>query len=497
MANSKTLVMADKMCPEHCDELLDMFCRKCHKLLCETCIKLYHLEHDWCKLSKLINEFHGYSNERARLIRESYIFGLRRNLTTVLALKSENAQKNFENIAGIIKKKEKIIEIVNEISDRLIKKCEKDYGRINEKFCEYETDLLKRLSDCEDIAHAYEESSDFISGYQYVKMEVKLKCHEHLIRPIDFSKVRNMVNFTESVLDVVELEKIFGKVGYEEGDDVDLANLKIRPESKDPMLYTLLPVAENQAWLKLPDLGRNQLVTNLMNLLEITAPCVDTDCVSFVGMDNGEQIFTRLVDMKICKMTTDGAVKELLSTRPYSPTGLSRSTDQGVLVALIQKSNNESYQSGILLHLSDSGDVIKQFEHYQNNEKPLFPHPFKVVQNYNHDLCIVDYLTTDKTKLRVITNNSAPKFAYSGQGLRRNLDISGLCCDSRCRIILCDCRNSVIHLLSPEGMFLRFLLTHNDGLEYPLTVALFENTLWVNCAFGKTKILKYEQDAVD
>ncbi|KAK3103690.1 hypothetical protein FSP39_021068 [Pinctada imbricata] len=498
MAWSCDMVVADKMCDEHCDELLDMFCRDCGKAICEACIKLYHLDHDWCKLSKLISEFHGHAAEKAVLIRENQIFGLRRNLTTILTLKNENAQKNFEDISGIIKKKERIIDAVNQISDRLIKKCEKDYTRIDEKLREYENDLLRRLQDCEDIAHAYEKSSDLISGYQFILMEQRLKSHNSFIPPMDFSKERDLANFVNCSLDYDKVEQMFGKVEKKDNSILPTKTVNVqqaRQGSDKRMLYTMFPLADNQAWSNVQNVKQNMLITNLMNLLELTDACVDADCVSFVSLDNGDQIFVRMLDMRVCKMGADGVLNELRSTYPLSPTGVSRGAESGILVSLLDKGLPVSVPptGGALLHLSEDGALLRKYD-VDIEKTRFFPYPFKVVQNNNLDLCVVDYLRNDQTQLRVLTYDGEFKFEYNGRNLGKKLDISGICCDNRCRIILSDCRNHVVHLVNSEGVFLRFLLSRVDGMEYPLTPVIYRNTLWVHCAFGKTKVLKYEKD---
>ena len=66
----------------------------------------------------------------------------------------------------------------------------------------------------------------------------------------------------------------------------------------------------------------------------------------------------------------------------------------------------------------------------------------------------------------------------------------GVATDSQGRVLIADCYNHRVLLLSPEGELLRELLTEEDGLNCPTAVAVGAGRLAVSC-FGTWKIYKY------
>jgi hypothetical protein len=64
-------------------------------------------------------------------------------------------------------------------------------------------------------------------------------------------------------------------------------------------------------------------------------------------------------------------------------------------------------------------------------------------------------------------------------------------CDSRCNILVTDLYNHLIHLLSPDGEFLKFLLTEKEA-HLPTVLFLHGSTLWVGNGQGTVKLFQFK-----
>ena len=80
------------------------------------------------------------------------------------------------------------------------------------------------------------------------------------------------------------------------------------------------------------------------------------------------------------------------------------------------------------------------------------------------------------------------RFGYDGMG-KSKFDPTDVACDSKRRIIVSDCVNISLRLLSPYGTFLKYLLSHS--FDKPYTIALFENNLWIGFCDGTVTVYKY------
>ena len=81
---------------------------------------------------------------------------------------------------------------------------------------------------------------------------------------------------------------------------------------------------------------------------------------------------------------------------------------------------------------------------------------------------------------------------YRGQGdSGSEFDPFDVACDSKKRIIVLDDNNKSLHLLSPDGTFLRYLLP--DMCDIPCTIALYQGSLWVGFYKGAVKVYKYTE----
>jgi hypothetical protein len=215
----------------------------------------------------------------------------------------------------------------------------------------------------------------------------------------------------------------------------------------------------------------------------------------FCATNTGDVYFTDYKAGAIGRLTPSGSVSTVVSTHPLTPLVICQSVDGGLLVTLRDTESElyevESCSRRLVRHVTLTGDVIHEYEYQEDGQTRLFTVPYSVKQNGNSDICVVN--NTSKTKGHVVILSSVGHVSsvYHGENLNKDLCPYDVECDSGCKILVGDPHNHVIHLLSPDGQFLKFLLTEKE-VHLPTAFCLYGSTLWVGNGQGSVKLFQYK-----
>uniref|UniRef100_K1RIS6 Tripartite motif-containing protein 38 n=1 Tax=Magallana gigas TaxID=29159 RepID=K1RIS6_MAGGI len=179
-----------------------------------------------------------------------------------------------------------------------------------------------------------------------------------------------------------------------------------------------------------------------------------------------------------------------------------RATINNKLELLVTLMDNESERyhlnsrsRRLVRHVTLTGDVIREYEYQGDGQTRLFTVPWRVKQNGNTDICVVNKTSESTSELMILSSSGCVKVVYRGQSLVKKCLFSDVVCDSRSNIIVSDMENGQIHLLGPDGTFVKYLLTQYE-ITHPSSVSLINSTLWVGNNEGCVKVfecvLKYE-----
>ena len=151
------------------------------------------------------------------------------------------------------------------------------------------------------------------------------------------------------------------------------------------------------------------------------------------------------------------------------------------------------FDEGRIAVFSMSGKVVQELEN------KMFRHPYRIAQNkVNSDLYISDRtdgsLRSAGKVLALNINNSKVLFVYTGQYNKESFYPCGLCTDDLGHVLITDLHNNSVHILDKEGHFLQYLLTGNEELTLPYSVAVDnEGNAWVGEYIGSVKVVNYLQ----
>ena len=146
---------------------------------------------------------------------------------------------------------------------------------------------------------------------------------------------------------------------------------------------------------------------------------------------------------------------------------------------------------GRVIIYSMSGKVVKELD------KKLFSRPVRVAQSrINNDLYIVDKAENGPVgagKVLVVDKHYKVRYEYNGTG-DKEFRPMGLCTDYGGHVLIVD-YNDRVHILDKSGHFIQYLLTGEQGLEWPFSVSVdSEGNAWVGERCGGVKVVKYLQE---
>jgi hypothetical protein len=139
------------------------------------------------------------------------------------------------------------------------------------------------------------------------------------------------------------------------------------------------------------------------------------------------------------------------------------------------------------------GQSVTQEIDRDEDGKPIYKggnYGLHVVENNNRDVCASDY----NAEIVVVVNKSGRvRFRYDGTPARRKESFgpAHIVTDAMSRIIVADLRNNCLHLLDPNGQFLRCV--DNCELVNPCGLSVdSEERLWVGLQnSGEVKVIQY------
>lgn len=142
----------------------------------------------------------------------------------------------------------------------------------------------------------------------------------------------------------------------------------------------------------------------------------------------------------------------------YTPQGITVCKSGDILVCLW---NNEIGDRSLGKVIS----VIEDFQISTDKNHPLYICPTYIAENGNGDICVSD------VRAVVVTDAGGMlRFRYQGNSSAINFDPYGICCDSKCNIIVADMKNDTIHMVAKDGTFL-YHVTYN-GIKMPRAICI-------------------------
>ncbi|XP_062620431.1 uncharacterized protein LOC134282009 [Saccostrea cucullata] len=196
---------------------------------------------------------------------------------------------------------------------------------------------------------------------------------------------------------------------------------------------------------------------------------VKIEICGLAASNRGSLVFTDGKNKRlICTQFEDDVItKKVLSTDDWYPIGVCCAENGDIIVGLFKPE-----EQGRVSRYSVTGgtrNVIQQ----DSSGGQLYKFPAFVTENGNGDVVVSDHL---RRAVIVVDRWGRYRFTYTAEKLNRPDAVPflpfGVCCDSLLNIIVSDCCNDCVHLISVNGEFLHLLFDKTSGLYRPVALSM-------------------------
>ncbi|XP_061184997.1 uncharacterized protein LOC133193012 [Saccostrea echinata] len=471
-----------EMCESH--ELpIDIICEDCVKFICANCVKTDHRDHDWKTIPTAGSLRRRGLFKFLKKVKEEDLPGIDEKIEKVSKQIKENKEQCDSEIKKLQKHFEEIMARLAEIKihyeKTLIENLVKKYNQLNLM----KSELEKKKKGIAHTVEFMEENNSTMSDYSLIDNHIELtKMLSEL--EVHMTNCQHSVRFTRGEINDVLLESLFVKCL--DLNDINLTRINSF-QYADNLKLILETLSEDQCYVKYYESEYTEVVDkqgSKHRKFTITPSDISVN-------DNSNVYFTDSSNKSIRCLSPSGSVSTIISTDPLVPGGICQPVDSGLLVTLRDKEsdayNLESHSRRLVRHITLTGDVFHEYEYQEDGQTRLFTWPARVTQNNNSDICVVNRTSDTTGNLVVMSPSGQIKSVYRGQNLTKNFSPGNAVCDSFCNILVSDPFNNQIHLLSPVGEFLKFLLKENEVIG-PFELSLHKTTLWVGCLEGLVSV---------
>ncbi|XP_052684010.1 uncharacterized protein LOC128164278 [Crassostrea angulata] len=466
------------MCKEH-DLRIDMTCEDCDEFICSQCAKTDHKDHD-CKTIPTAGSLRRRELKKTlSKVKEKDIGEIDVKIKKASKQKEGNKKCCDSEVSKLQKHNDAIVSKLDEIKKNLETKLMENLEIKNAEVSNKKLDLEKKRDDIKDLVEFLEDKHSTMSDYSLID---NLRDLTNLVSNTDSDIERgdHSVRYRRGDINEGSLDSILGQT-------FDLDDFRVTETNSfqygDECVYVLEAFDEDTCLVREYESKCFERMNIRNKKKEKSNICVKDVSVT----DKGDVYVTDYTNHAIVHLSLSDSASTVFNTAPLVPFGICRSTDGGLLVTLVDDDTESFHPNSksrrLVTHVTLTGDVIREYEYHEDGQTRLFTVPRRVKQNGNTDICVVNRTRQCTGELVILSSSGFLKSVYHGHP-------TDVICDAHCNIIVTDCSNSQIHLLSPDGEFMKYLLTEND-VKYPYSMSLYKSTLWVGDNQGLIKMFQF------
>ena len=481
-----------KTCDEHQNEELSCFCKTCKKFICTTCAKTTHNGHDWDLVSLVAKKSRKETPILCRGIKQENMPRCREKFRDVEANISAVEKASDEDMTKLEERRTAMINAINQTIDEQKRKREEIKEEKRTKLDEHRLRLKTKIEYLDKITTSLDGNIGAYTDYDLLEMEQEMLTALEEVEKYDVERVSSEVTFVPGEIIQELIAAMIGEIKESDADIDTCTSISVEEMRTlnyfDERLHTISPVSSTQAWV-----GGMKSYT----IKQLSSQGTETNNITISNHNcfmssNGDFIVTDFKQQAIRRVTSAGKEQVIVRTKPLYPTFIRQAQTGDVLVNLIDGGDNYKLRPSsrrLVQRMTLSGKVLRTYEFRENGDTRLFILPGRMAENGNSDICVINRTSGSTGELVVLHGDGRVRFTYHGQeGLKFNP--ADVACDSDRRIIVLELiKTTSLSLLSSNGTFLRFLLS--DMFDYPDTMALYHNTLWIAFQKGAVKVYKY------
>ncbi|KAL4230630.1 hypothetical protein ACF0H5_011007 [Mactra antiquata] len=505
-AKSKPKIQQKQYCDQHVQEELRFYCVPCAKIICRDCKTMSHTVHQTMELHEVAEARKREISKSTRHAREFLpkIVTHIKTLNTMMKSLGKNTQETTKEIKNQTKK----------IHDEIERMAAEMISEIKQKNKEMENTLQRNIkatevvhASMESIILAAESFMNLGSDHDVIENSVNIKNRvDNLPKEIPGESVDFIeFKFRPGPIPSTDLWSCYGNWTSDIAASVAISiprqigpamTLIVRELSSFTILggkaiISIAPAKDGNAWIC------NSLSEHIF-LYAKSGQCKSHVKAGFEVGDlfvaSDETVMMSFPSQrKIRRMTNNGQINDYANL-PMYPAGIAQTEQGDVLVCAMEKlgeSVRGPESKGAILRVNNFGRVEKFDKERHMN---LFTRPIRIAVNANGDIIISEW-AKQNDHVVALTADGKMKWRYYGPKtieLKEAFVPNALATDKYSQILIADSHNRAIHLLDKDGNFIKLLLTAEDGIGEPWSVAVdSEGFLWIGDTNGTVKVYKY------
>ncbi|XP_062604642.1 uncharacterized protein LOC134266412 [Saccostrea cucullata] len=460
-----------EMCGFH-DLPIDMLCEDCDEFICGKCAKTDHKDHEWSTIPTAATQRRRGLFNFLKKIKEEDMPGIDEKIEKLSQQITKNTDLCDTEIKKLYQHVDKIVARLAEIKKRNEQSLRDNLKDNNDKLNNVKSELDNKKKTLAETVQFMKDNNSKMSDYGFIDN------HRELMKmltglDVDMKGCKHSVRYNKGEIQGKVLEKMMGKT-------LDLNDINVTETSSfkigDQPIFVVRALCEDLCYVRQHKSPYTEQVNKIGEKIQKHNIKGFDLCVT----DTGGVYFTDFNDNTIGCLSPSGSVSTVISTDPLVPLGICLSVDGGLLVTLKDNESDpyklESHSRRLVRHITVTGDVIHEYEYQEDGHTRLFTSPYRVSQNSNSDICVVNLTKGATGELVILSTSGRMKSVFRGQNLTENFYPTSVVCDSLCNILVTDRASKNIHLLSPDGEFLKFILTENE-VNCPIRLSLYKSTL--------------------
>lgn len=483
------------MCQKH-DKPTDISCEDCENVICSTCVKEEHRDHDWNTLSTAAVVKRKTLSQFIENIENDYIAILNEKIQSARKEIKENEERCDTEVSRVYKTRDKIAEKI----DILRKEQE---TAMRSKLKEKNSELRKTKSNLE------EKKKNMLMGVNSLKTIsstmsdiVLIKTHRELMRLIschdDYHEMSiYSLRYVEGPVNSESLKDMIGQLF--DSEEITLTEINSFQWNDKPILMLKgvmhdgkKCVVQNEEGLYFKVNKKGETEMQIQADLNANYPADKAELLAIVP-DRRNKCIGFLSD--------SGYVSSALSTGSFEPLGVCFVSFFIICISLKDTVSDDyrlSSRSRRLVRFAIGNTIdefMSEYEYEEDGNTRLFTLPSRVAVNgitNDSNICVINRTGEHSGELVILPIFGPCKSTvYRGHNLRTTFNPTDVVCDPHSNIIVNDVMSNAIHLLNPDGKFLRTLLSESQ-IYRPLAMSLNESVLWIGDQQGHVKIFQYE-----
>ena len=484
-----------KTCNKHEHKKLLYFCRDCKKFICLCCGKNEHIFHDWDDIASIAKARRKETPKYCHKIKTEIISQLKEKICERITSIQMNREKD---ITEMEKMRTTMVDMVNRKVDELKEKRDELAQSENEeeKMClelKKKLDYIEKIKTCLDRYNAEYNDFDLLEMINTVMAA---------LADVESYKVDTTASTVAFVPGTINEELIMGLIGRIEETPKNLnqspsvCEIKTISEFKG-RISTIAPSSDTKAWVSGFRNTEIKLLSSQSKVIHFDTgfnmyvyDCREISSIDFVLLPNGEFIVKQFA--VLLRVTSAGKESVIASTKPLYLLRINNTQTDDIFVSLMDDGDFYQLQPSsrrLVQRMTLTGKVLRTYEFHEDGTR-LFTLPLSATENGNSDIFVINGISSDTGELIILRGDGRMRATYGGQE-GSEFDPRDVACDCNKRIIVLDCTNRSLHLLSPDGTFLRYLLS--DMFDYPMVMAIYQGSMWIGFQEGAVTVYKYSE----